>query len=931
MIQDQLKAYITQDECTCGFDPSIPYNVFESRTVSGTPKYYFFSSGVLERGQTVELHFLPPSPPTSRDAERRIWIYKEINCLQVTDLRRLLNFVNDEFGADISSDIDKIFAQYGPGRPSSSPSSNENVKETKRVVVARRRTHWLALIIEKAFEKALIDQGETPTFASPSVVSQWTSEFIASLSTHSLWQEHIRPVIIEESRNEILAEFRSPARGGFWTSQELWCAIAGRTFDETLSLFSQFNAGLDSFCSEEDLIHDLAKSVTEAVLKLRKHISLCSVSKSELDPLLLNFDRCIENSSNIFPPTNALWAMLNQKYLDGMALAGDPPMDGPLLDVGRFLAVKSTSAPEFSRSRPTEFRFVQDFDLSTEKIDLEWYVQAQVVAVAESVAICGATLLGRGSSKLIEISAKFFERVTSALGGDCSGRVEFRERSREEFPAVPRTILDIAANQVCKPESRSVFLQVVWPHLRNLKWRIEAGNVSSSVTYAAPGQEKDQRARLVRQGAAVARAEIARKTLKLGFGGIPKEVKKLLVSCSSVDRDWNADDTSNKVFTVSQALGSFEASFSGANTAISAAVEQLKALFEGAAPSLLYKDGNTTTTPPNGQFWRDCLGCEYLVRILFALPKIVNQSGVSAGQVEITMGVAKELLAHLVKNRMKLLVEAFQYPQEEYVSDFVFKAFIEKHLERATVTCNTGNDNSPESKLTESDLKEVVLPSDRHELTDFVTTVMDQVIVCRATHEDVKVRGRRSFLAVGDPGLVCRHCLGQSGEGKYFYSNMQSLATASTSVDKHILRCPKISDEIRYRMLEAKPRNAEQRSKTRQGAQSAFFVRLWNRLQRLRTLSGGAEAEANVIVQASNVKPVEESPFSVSGDAVVFGDHIEVLRYIQSEDPWKSNLPLKDALSNYYSCLTWGAGIFNTEAMPQNYSSEWVLAKLGYL
>ena len=929
MIQEQLKAYITQDECTISFDPCIPYNVFECRTTTGTPRQYFFSSGILEKGQTVELNFLPPSPPTSRDDEFRKWINMELNCLQVPDLKRLLDFINDECGAVIYSDVDRSFALYESGIPSSKPSSNESAKEVKRVVVARRRIHWLALIIAKALEKALVEKGEAMTGVSPSVISSiWTSELISSLSTHPLWQDHIRPLVTEESRNEILAEFRSSARGGFWTSQELWCSVAERVFNQTLTLFSQFNAELDSFCSEEDLIHDLAKNVSEAVLILRKHNSMYSTSRSELDPFLLNFDRSIENSSSIFPPTNALWAMLNQNYLDCMALAGDPPMESSLLDEGRFLAVKGKAVPEFSRSRPTEFRFIQDFDPSTEKIDLEWYVQSQVVAVAESVAVCGATLLGRGSTKLSEISAKFFERVTSALGGDCTGRVEFQERLREETPKVPRAILDISNFQVCKPESRSVFLHVVWPYLRTLKWRIEAGTESSSVTYTAPGQGNDKRALLVRQGAAVARAYVARKTLELGFGGIPKDVKRLLIICTSADRDSNADDTPSTAFTVAQALRSFEESFPSSNRTVRATVEQLEVLFEEVAPSLVCKGRTTTTRPPSGQCWRDCLGCEFLVRILFALPKIIYHSDVSDSQVEITMGVVKELLAYLADNRMKLLAETFQYPQEEHVSDFVFKAFIENRLERAAVR---GIENSPEGSLMESDLKEVVLPSDRHELTDFVTTVMDQVIVCRATHEDVKVRGRRSFLVVGDPGLVCRHCLGQSGEGKYFYSNMQSLATASTSVDKHILRCPKISDEIRSRMLEAKTRNAEQRSKTRQGAQSAFFVRLWNRLQRLRTLSVGAEAIANVTLPAFNLEPSVDSQFSSANDAVGFGDHIEVLRYVQSEEPWKSNLALKEALSHYYSCLAWGAGIFNTEAMPQNYSSEWVLAKLGHL
>lgn len=891
------------------------YNIFERRGDSGT-KYYFFSKAVLEKGQTVELNFLPSFPSTSSDVDRRKWIKMELDSLQVSDLRILLEFINEDVGTDNYSRVERIFTEDVSGGAITSQWSDEYANDTKRVVVACRRMHWLALKIEKAFERADIARDETKT---STISPLWNSAIISSMSKHPLWQDQIRKIVLEESRSEILAEFRSPASCGFWTTQELWCSVANRIFNETLSQLSQFNAERESFCSEEELIDDLAKIVTDAVLKLRN-------DSTPLDSLLLNFDRRIEHSSNMFPPTKALWVMLNQNYLDGMALAGDPPFQAPVIDEGSFLAVKGHSAGE---GCSTEFRSFQDFDSSKEMIDLEWYVQAQVVAVVESVAISSAPLLAQGSSLLSHMSSKILERVTTALGGDALGSVVLRERLREEIPSVPPAILDAPVTQVIQPESRSLFLHLVWPFLRKLKWRIEAGNVPSSVAYLAPGQEKDKRARVLRQEAAIARGKVAKKTTELGLGGIPKDVKRLLVTCTSVDRFFEAEDTSDRPLTTSEALRYFQESFSNSHSSISATVEHIQVLFEDVAPSLLYKDGTTANKPPNGM-WRDVLGCEYLVRLLFVLPKIVKHSDFSIAQVESTMGVVKELLAYLASNRGQIFVEEFQYPHEEYANDFVFKTFIEGRLEEAALG---DGEKSPEIRdLISSNLKEIVLPSDRHELTDFVTTVMDQVIVCRATQEDVKSRGRRSFLTVGAPGLVCRHCLGHAGEGKYFYSNMQSLATASTSLDKHILRCPKISDEIRNRMLEAKSRNAEQRSKARPGAQSAFFARLWIRLQQARSSSSGVEADMYGALYTSNHEEAEEIPArsSSSGDGVGFRDHIDVLRYIQSEEPWKSNLALNDAISNYYSCLAWGAGVFHTPAMPSHHSSEWVLAKLGY-
>ena len=66
-----------------------------------------------------------------------------------------------------------------------------------------------------------------------------------------------------------------------------------------------------------------------------------------------------------------------------------------------------------------------------------------------------------------------------------------------------------------------------------------------------------------------------------------------------------------------------------------------------------------------------------------------------------------------------------------------------------------GNDNASNANQNEvpfDDLKVLVLPSDRPDLTDFIEYVINQVIVCRATEEDVLKKARR--VRVGFPGLL---------------------------------------------------------------------------------------------------------------------------------------------------------------------------------
>ena len=132
-------------------------------------------------------------------------------------------------------------------------------------------------------------------------------------------------------------------------------------------------------------------------------------------------------------------------------------------------------------------------------------------------------------------------------------------------------------------------------------------------------------------------------------------------------------------------------------------------------------------------------------------------------------------------------------------------------------------------------------------------------------------------------------------------------------------------------MAAARATHSEQKASTPSGAQSAFFSRLWDRLQLSRTFAG---AEGDMYVSVNEVAGGDgeqdkeaQTSNAASQSGVEFRSHTEILAYIQTSAPWKNNADVLNALEKYYSCLSFGGAIFNTPAMPPHYSSEWVLAK----
>ena len=920
----------------CDSSTSIPYNVFERR-VKGKEEFFFYIASPIERGQTIELCFLPFSPPVTSGCENehclREWLEVEISLLAPKDLRILLDFLNDDIGSVVYADIHKQFGNT----MSKSERPQLDLEALAELVIARRRMHWLALRINSSLQAGLKRNGGGGTTFLPGVAHAplWTNTVVAQLRKHANWPKELSSLLVEECKKEIATEFRSNAFGDFWTSEDIWCPLAKGLLEETTRLFSNFNALLQTYSSDEKLVDDVCSIISGAVSQLRK-ISDGNTELVSLAELALTYKASQSHFSNMLPSKESIQTLLNQDYLEAMALCSEQPYQ-PLGEDMACIATVRGDQEKVSTSNLPIFCRLQQASLSKGKIDVLWYVQTQIVAVVECAALSGiAHLAAAGPSKLSDIREKIRDTAMEALDGVPvpSFSLESNGRQRDETVAVPDPILRPAFKARIMPDSTPIFLSIMWPLLKDCKWKLEAGASPSSVSYLPPGRKKDtKKIRLLKREAALQRGKYARKTTELGLGYIPKQAKRMFVNCAAFEED--APATTENAVTVTEALRAFEESFRNKVSPptldqIRMIVEHVRSLFESLAPTFLYEKEAKDITLEEGTMWADRLGCKHLMRLLLVLPKMLNHSDLSVQQLENTSAVVTELIDFLVQSREKLFPPSLRLPREEYETTHDFPKSI---IARLGDVGNKSNGGSPRSgkEGQSSSIREIVLPSDRNDLTDFVVTVLDQLIVCRASSDDLHRKGRRSFLTLGSPGLVCRHCLGQSGEGKYFYSNLQSLSTASTSIDKHIARCPKTSKDVKEKMAVAKAKHAEQKANAPIGAQTAFFSRLWERFRQLTKTSFGTEADMYFTLGPPTPAMDPDTQMSSSGSSVMeFTNHIEVLTYLQNTASWTANAELVSAMDKYYSCLAWGGTVYATSAMPSNASSEWVLAKLGH-
>lgn len=121
----------------------------------------------------------------------------------------------------------------------------------------------------------------------------------------------------------------------------------------------------------------------------------------------------------------------------------------------------------------------------------------------------------------------------------------------------------------------------------------------------------------------------------------------------------------------------------------------------------------------------------------------------------------------------------------------------------------------------------------------------------------------------------------------------------------------------------ARSQHAQQRLEMKFGAQQKFFRRLWTLLQ-----NTNATASDLLLGETLTSQQQLDAP-SPSGDTIVsegaFSDHLSVLDHLRSN---KVSADIDEAMDRYYSALDYAGRVYKTNAMPDHFSAEWLVAKL---
>jgi hypothetical protein len=941
------------------------YNVFHTSGKHGKKRFFLYLQEPIEKGQTVELRFLAQEPPRNPEAKdfdcnQRHWIQEEIGQLSLKQLRDLLDHVNETLGGPINRKLQNILK---PETAVDDGRTRDSADAT-RVLIARRRMHWVVLRINEQLQSALKQNtGSSMSFIMPPVAAAplWTSDVVRSLKSLPNWKTSSFYVDLKrEAEREILAEFSSKKFGEFSTTRKIWCPMAERLFQNAVDLFACFLLELESFCDEEKLVNDLCSLVSTAVFKVDSLGKETSVEASKFADVMLTYKKGTLHSSDALPlMDDVLQASTSQAYVEAMSLCDEPPCKPPARDnfrvVATILKEKPGNNEAVVQKGAVVMQSIDEMKASSSVLDRTWYIERQILAIVETVSLCGAAHLANrngGYQCLAEIKSRLLVAAQNAADDERVSMISLKERPEKKVMEVTLAPGNCRPT-IYKPHSPPFFLGLVWPVLSLAGWKLDVGTAPYDVTYLLPGRNKgnDKQSRLLKQERARQRGKLARQTSALGFHYIPKRSKRLFVNVSAMDE--NLFGMEANCLSAKEALDRFLFSVQASlpdddqesQKRAQAAVDHISTCFDELAPMVLYDEEKDKFEVQAGQRLCEAYSCDILVRLLLVMPSMLQQSGLAIDELNTTLGVIRELADFLAVNHHDFLDSNFHVPREFYENESTVPPFLVPHLSSSRETKESPTKRVPFKReaSTDDDSTEVVLPSDRADLTDFVAFVMSQTFVCRATQEDIERKNRR--VPVGFPGIGCRHCMGFGFAGKFFFSSMESLTTACTVVEKHLQKCPKADEEIKSKMAEYRNRHGEQRKDMPQGTQGAFFARLWDRLRSCRAAAGSKpDLYVSLLAEpptteASSSRPGSPGPSSTgpdeSGDGSLnsdtpseFKNHILLMDYLQNTSPWDEQRELMDAIELYYNCLDYGGRIYNTSAMPLHFNSEWLLSKV---
>lgn len=593
-----------------------------------------------------------------------------------------------------------------------------------------------------------------------------------------------------------------------------------------------------------------------------------------------------------------------------------------------------------SNWRMPVFRSLDDVRNGDAEVNRYWYVHHQIFSTVHSVASCTqipwshtpdplytyATLVSEVCGFL---PSKHLDDIPKSTAPDWSHNSRYLDRSMFRGFATVSPI----------PNSMPLFLGLVWPKLRScFGWRIDAGESRNDVVFLPPGQKNRAKRRndvtaKLKQERRKKRAKLDSKLKEVGFGYVPKLTKRLVVQAHTSESENTQAEIS--VRRACEMFGEFMLSQTSQPKSeahrhrIDAIVNGICKCFEELLPVFEPSWAVQDTGDPLSRKY----GCEQLITMLIVMPSVLQQLDVPIRQIEDSTHLIKDLVKFLSGHYDTCFDKEFRPFFEAYGGEPEFvDDFLPPKLNTLATCDGDGLSANDIIKKEESALvRDLLLPDDVHDLTDFTAMAMRQMAPCRAGLADSSKKGRK-HVPIGYPGLVCAHCWGVT-EGKYFFTSPDSLGTAGGVIYTHLTRCPKFPPSELKRLTSFKGQQAEARKHLKYGAQASYFNRLWKRLHNANSIGGTPgvflRQQSSVVDDLVVDEDTDDEKAPTDNSTLEFKSHLDLLEYIERTAPWSKECELVAAVNLYHSALHHGGRIYNTNSTPSHFSSEWLLAKIS--
>ena len=850
---------------------------------SAAPKFYFYMNNPIEKGQTCQLRFpeieslLLPERYKESASRSRLVMEDALAVLCQEDLAMVLDWLKDDLmeGGKLNE------------------TNDESDGKQLSVCLQRRRVHWVS---RRALALLKTDTGNGREIEQALYFGPFRPENHALGETES---SELNLILKMQLREELLASLENDAVCGA-TMRRNWCEVARDLF---VSL-------VDALVACYDLpAKDCANVFLRKVRAAFEPFSRLEDKKYELQQLQHGIQ-----SQKAGSETNGI--EIEGKAESRIVCEGMRP--GKI--VFKPLAEVANGGAEVSFNWYNEFlwKIASILLLSFERVLDER--ERKQFGIEEALQALQADLLSTTDTPRLNISSRHLSRA--------------RIRMPWEL-----TLDQVTQQQV--PKAAQFFLGIVWPALRKQGWRLEAGHTADEVVFSPPRTSQRKRRALMRQEGSRKRVRLAREIDKIGWGMVKKLSKQIVVAVSNHldseegDQGHPADSASVSAKEAAEQLVEWVQDGLRSDRADGEILDRAGVIataicgcFDRVAPYL--STGLGWGRISDSEVPSTAYKADEMFQFLLVLPSILRQSGLPLQEINDTLQVIQDVTVMFTTKYEVLFDKRVHPPVEKYVNEGrPASSKLAERLELLKPAPVKAEGDTLESKEGEAaELTEAILEEDKTQLTDFVVSVMEQFIPCRATEKDANKKYRR--VHVGYAGLTCRHCRGVHGEGRYFFSSIESLTTASTVLEKHVYKCPLMPQEAKTRVGNARMQHAAQRKTHQNGSQQQYFNRLWDRLRSSKI--GGLLDTGCEPLPSPGTKVYGEGKSrgsdSTEGEANEFRDHISVLNYVRTKVPWKTNRAIQVELDKYYSCLDYGGRIYQTPSMPEHFSSEWLLAKV---